>query len=292
MVGLGSPEGATAVLQAFNEGLREQGLVEGREIESVQRWARSVDELPALARELANLPVDVIVAGNNTHIAAAQRATSTIPIVMVLGVDPVRNGFIESLARPARNITGLTNDVGPSFHGKMLALLKELVPAASVIGVLVQQGVGFDRIAVDEAARLLGIRLNYASDVRHPHDLEPAFESMKRAGSQAVYVIGGGLIYQHRQAVVALALRHRLPSLHFSSDYVRNGALVSYGTDLRAQYRRSAWYVSRLLRGEKAADLPVEQPSRLELVINVKTAKVLDITIPQSLLLRADHLIE
>ena len=157
----------------------------------------------------------MILAGNNTTIAAAQRATSTIPIVMVLGIDPVRNGFIDSFARPGRNITGLTNDPGQSMHGKMLAMLKELVPAASVIGVLVQQGLGYDRGAVDEAARLLKLQLHYAPEVRQPQDIEPAFEAMKRAGAQASYVIGGGLIYNHRQAVTELELRYRLPGAHF-----------------------------------------------------------------------------
>ena len=155
-LGIGSPENATAVIQAQDEALREHGLVEGRNVELVSRWARgSVDALPALAAELAALPVDVIMAGNNTAIAAAQRATSTIPIVMVLGIDPVRNGFIDSFARPGRNITGLTNDTGQSMHGKMLAMLKELVSAASVIGVLGQQGLGYDQGAVDGAARFL-----------------------------------------------------------------------------------------------------------------------------------------
>jgi putative ABC transport system substrate-binding protein len=153
-LGVGAPEGVTAILQATDEGYREFGLVEGRNVAVVQRWARgSLEALPALAAELVALPVDVIAAGTNPAITAAQRATSTIPIVMVLGVDPVRNGFVESLARPGKNITGLTNDPGPSINGKMLELLKQLVPAASVIGVLVQQGVGSDRVAAEEAGR-------------------------------------------------------------------------------------------------------------------------------------------
>lgn len=292
IVGVGSPEGATTILQAFNEGLREQGLVEGREIESVYRWARgSVDEVPALARELANLPVDVIVAGNNTAIAGAKGATSTIPIVMVLGIDPIRNGFIESLARPGRNITGLTNDPGQGMHGKMLGLLKELVPAASVIGVLVQQGVGFDREAVEEGARLLNVQVYYPPEVRRSQDLEPAFEAMKRAGVQAIYVIGGALIYQHRQSVAELTLQHRLPSMHFTSDFVRAGALVSYGTDLRLQYRRAAWYIARILNGAKPAELAVEQPAKFETAINLRTAKAFGLVVSPSLLLRADEVI-
>jgi putative ABC transport system substrate-binding protein len=271
--------------------LREHGLVEGSNLESVFRWARSVDALPAMATELAELPVDVILAGNNTAIAAAQRATATIPIVMVLGVDPVRQGFVESFARPGRNITGLTNDPGQDMHGKMLGLLKELVPAASLIGVLVQQGVGFDRTAVEEGARRLNLQLHYLPELRQPQELGPAFEAMKSARVQAVYVIGGAFIYQLRQSVAQLALQHRIPSMHFSADYVRAGALVSYGTDLRAQYRRAAWYVARILDGATPGELPVEQPTRFETAINLRTAKALELVVAPSLLMRADEVV-
>ena len=291
VLGIGSPENSSELLQAFNEGLREHGLAEGRNLESVFRWARSVDALPAMATELAELPVDVILAGNNTAIAAAQRATATIPIVMVLGVDPVRQGFVESFARPGRNITGLTNDPGQDMHGKMLGLLKELVPAASLIGVLVQQGVGFDRTAVEEGARRLNLQLHYLPELRQPQELGPAFEAMKSARVQAVYVIGGAFIYQLRQSVAQLALQHRIPSMHFSADYVRAGALVSYGTDLRAQYRRAAWYVARILDGAKPGELPVEQPTRFETAINLRTAKALELVVAPSLLMRADEVV-
>jgi len=291
-LGIGAPENATAFIQAQDEGLREHGLVEGRDIESVFRWARSLDALPALAAELVALPVDLILASNNNVIAAAQRATSTIPIVMVVGVDPVRYGFIDSFARPGRNITGLTNDTGPAMHGKMLGLLQQLVPAATVIGVLAQQGLGYDRTAVDDAARLLKLRLHYAPEVRQPQDIEPAFEAMKAAGVQGVYVMGGPVLFQHRQAVVELQVRHRLPGMHFSSDWVRAGGLASYGTDLRAQFHRSAWYVARIVNGAKPAELPVQLPARFEMAINLKSAKALRLTIPQSLLLQADEVIE
>jgi putative ABC transport system substrate-binding protein len=211
---------------------------------------------------------------------------------MVLGLDPVRNGFIDSYARPGRNITGLTGDAGQKLHGKMLELLKELVPAAAVIGVLAQQGLGYDRALVDESARLLKLQLHHAPDVQQPQDIEPAFEAMTRAGAQAVHVIGGTVIYLQRQAVVELELRHRLPGIHFSADYVRAGGLMSYGIDIGAQFRRSAWYVARILNGAKPAELAVEQPARMALAINSKTAKALALTIPQSMLLRADEVIE
>ena len=174
----------------------------------------------------------------------------------------------------------------------MLELLKELVPAATVIGVLAQQGQGYDRAVVDEAARLLKLQLHYAPEVQQPQDIEPAFEAMKRAGAQAVHVIGGTVIYLQRQAVVELELRHRLPGMHFSSDHVRAGGLMSYGTDLGAQFRRSAWFVARILNGAKPAELAVEQPARMALAINSKTAKALALAIPQSMLLRADEVIE
>ena len=290
---IGAPENSASLFQEQDEGLRENGLVEGRNVLTISRWARgSIEALPALAAELVALPVDVIIASTNPSIAAAQRATSTIPIVMVLGVDPVRNGFIESLARPGRNITGLTNDPGQTIQGKLLNLLRELAPAASTIGVLAQQGVGYDRASLEEAARRLRLELRYAPEVSQPVDIEPAFEAMKAAGADALYVAGGGILYQQRQTVTGLALRHRLPGVFFSSDYVRVGGLASYGTDLRAQYRRSAWYVARILKGANPTDLPVEQPVRFESAINVKTAKLLRLDIPKSLLLRTDEVIE
>jgi putative ABC transport system substrate-binding protein len=289
---IGPPDTTGTWIRQFNEGLREQGFEDGRNVTYESRWAANVGALPALAAELAALPVDVILAGNNNQITASQRATSTIPIVMVLGLDPVRNGFIDSYARPGRNITGLTNDTGSAMNGKMLGLLKELAPAAAVIGVLAQQGLGYDRAGVDEAARLLKLQLHYSPEVQQPQDIEPAFEAMKRAGAQAVYVIGGTVIYLQRQAVVELELRHRLPGIHFSVDYVHAGGLMSYGIDIGAQFRRSAWYVARILNGAKPAELAVEQPARMALAINSKTAKALALTIPQSMLLRADEVIE
>ncbi len=288
---VGAPETSTAGIQALEEGLREQGLIEGRNVELIYRWAKSVDALPGLASELVRLQVDVIMASNNTVIAAAQRATARIPIVMILGIDPVRNGFIETFARPGRNITGLTNDPGQAIHGKMLSLLRELVPAVSVIGVLAQHGVGFDREAVDQAGRQLNFQMHYAPEVRQSEDIAPAFEWIKRAGAQAVYVIGGSTIFQNRQAVAELALRHRLAGIHFAAEYVRAGALVSYGTDLRAQIRRSAFYVARILNGAKPSELPVEQPAKFEMAINVTTAKALGLVVSPSLLLRADEVI-
>jgi putative ABC transport system substrate-binding protein len=292
VIATGAPEPANPNIQALAEGLREQGYEEGRHVVVDVRWAGgSVAAIPALAAELVALPVDVIVASNNNVIAAAQRATSTIPIVMVVAVEPVRAGFVDSFARPGRHITGLTNTPGAPIDGKMLGLLKELVPQAASVGVLVQKGLGFDRASVEEAARLLDLRLHFPPEVSVPEEIDAAFEAMKRAGAQAVYVLGGALVYAQRQRLAELESRYRLPGMHFSADYVRAGGLISYGTDLRAQYRRAAWYVARILQGARPAELPVEQPARFEMAINLKTARALGLTVPPSMLLRADEVI-
>lgn len=212
---------------------------------------------------------------------------------MVLGIDPVRHGFIESYARPGGRITGLTNAVGAEVNGKLLGMLKEVLPQAAVVGVLVQQGVGYDRDLTEEAARRLRLRLFHAPEVQRAADIEPAFEAMRQAGAQALFVVGGAVIYVERLRVVELASsRHRLPAIHFSADYVRAGGLLSYGTDLVAQFRRAGYYVARILQGVKPADLPVEQPVRFEMAINLKIAKALGLVIPQALLLRADEVIQ
>jgi len=226
-------------------------------------------------------------------VQVARQASATIPIVMVLGIDPVRNGFIDSYAHPGGRITGLTNEAGgAAVNGKMLGMLKDLAPQATLVGVLAQQGVGYDRDATESAARLRQLRLFYAPEVRQAADIEPALESMRRAGAQALFVIGGSVIYVERARVVRLQLQHRLPAMHFSADYVRDGGLISYGTDLLAQFRRSAHFIARILQGVKPADLPVEQPVRFELAINQATAKALGLVVPRSLLLRADEVIE
>ncbi|MBP6776462.1 MAG: ABC transporter substrate-binding protein [Piscinibacter sp.] len=289
----GAPDPAHPLVRALAEGLSEQGFVDGRNVSFVFRGAGgSLAGLPAIAAELAALPVDVIVASNNNYVEAARQASATIPIVMVLGIDPVRHGFIESYARPGGRVTGLTNAVGAEVNGKLLGMLKEVLPQAAVVGVLVQQGVGYDRDLTEEAARRLRLRLFHAPEVQRAADIEPAFEAMRQAGAQAVFVVGGAVIYAERSRVVELALRHRLPAVHFSAEYVRAGGLLSYGTDLVAQFRRAGYYVARILQGVKPADLPVEQPVRFEMAINLKTAKALGLTIPQPLLLRADEVIE
>jgi len=292
----GAPRLDHPMVRASEEGLREQGLIDGQTAIFVQRWAGDrVDVLPALAAELVALSVDVIVTGSNFVTAAAKAATSTIPIVMVVGVDPVRNGFVDSLARPGRNITGLMNEPGQQIHGKMLEMLEMLkaaAPHAERVGVLVQQGVGNDPAQLAEVAQRLRLRVLPVPEVRQASDIEVAFEAMRRHDAQAYHCIGGHIVYTERAQVAALALRHRLPGTHFSADYVRAGGLLSYGTDLRAQYRRAGWYVARILAGARPAELPVQQPERFEVAINLRTARALELKLPQSLLLQATEVIE
>jgi putative tryptophan/tyrosine transport system substrate-binding protein len=292
IVAAGSPEPANANIRAFLDALREAGLEEGRDVVLDIRWARGVaSSMPELTTELVMLPVDVILASNNNVTAAAQRATRTTPIVMVLGVEPVAAGFIQSYARPGGNITGLTNLTGTSMNGKMLALLKELLPRLVTIGILNQAGVGTEDSSLDDAARDLRLGVVRTLPVNDAGEIPAAIAALKQAGAQALYVVGGALIYSQRQKVVELSLQHRLPGIHFSADYVRAGGLISYGTDLRAQYRRAASYVSRILAGARPAELPVEQPARFEMAINLATARALGIVVPNSLLLRVDEVI-
>jgi putative tryptophan/tyrosine transport system substrate-binding protein len=293
ILGLSAPAPQGPLMRAMVDGLREQGFVDGRNVAFEYRWASgSLAVLPALAAELAALPVDVFVASNNTVVKVAREASATIPIVMVLGIDPVRNGLIDSYARPGGRITGLTNEAGAAVNGKMLGMLKELVPQATLVGVLAQQGVGYDRDATEAAARLLQLRLFHAPEVRQSADIEPAVAAVRRAGAQALFVIGGSAIHSERAHLVELEQRYRLPAVHFSADYVRAGGLISYGTDLVAQFRRAAHFIARILQGVKPDALPVEQPLRFELAINLATAKALGLTVPRSLLLRADEVIE
>jgi putative ABC transport system substrate-binding protein len=293
MLGVGMAEGSAATLDAFKQAMRELGHAEGGNIVYEMRFAGGVpDRLPGLAAELVRWPVDVIVAGTNQGIAAAKQATSTIPIVMVLSVDPVRHGFVQSLARPGGNITGLTNDPGQEMLGKMLELFKEVVPKLSSVGVVAQQGVGYDRAALEAAARQLSLRLDLGDEIRTNDDIEHAFATLKRKGVDAYYMIGGPILYTRRQQVAELALAHRLPGMHFGPAWAEAGGLVSYGASVPDLYRRAAVYVDKILKGTKPADLPVQLPARFHLVINLKTAKALGLTIPQSLLLRADEVIE
>ena len=288
---VGTAESVAPLVRTLTEGLRDLGFVEGRNLVFERRYADgNVERLPELAAELVRLRVDVIVTGSNIHIAAAQRATATIPIVMINAADPVGAGFITSLARPGGNITGLSLDASREILGKQLALLKEIAPKLSRVGVLrhVDSGSGFAEL--EAAARQLNVALETVI-IRSLDDFEGAFAAMvgKRVGG--VIVVGGGLIYIRREQIADYALKYRLPAVYLLKEGAEAGLLMSYGPNLLDLYRRAASYVAKILRGAKPGDLPVEQPTKFELVINMKTAKALGITIPLSLLLRADEVI-
>lgn len=290
---LGGTSGNVASLfRSFKEGLRERGYIEGRNIEFVQRYAEGrMERLPDLAAELVRLKVDVIVTGSNQHVVAAQHATSTIPIVFIYTVDPVAAGFVASLARPGGNITGLTSDASPEFWARFLSLLLEVAPGISRIGALgtVSANVGFAEL--DEASRRLRLSVEVA-DVGRQEDIDSAFATLVSRQAEALVVVPGPLVYFLRQEIANAALKNRLPAIITVKHFAQAGLLMSYGPDLEDEYRRSAVYVDKILKGAAPADLPVEQPSKFELVINLKTAKSLGVNIPVALLATADEVIE
>ena len=280
-------------VEAFKQGLRELGYVEGRNIVIEYRSTDGRDErLPGLAAELVRLKVDIIVASSQGAVAARQ-ATTAIPIVMPIITDPVRLGLVASLAKPGGNATGLATQ-NDELPGKWLELVKETLPKVSRVAVLFHPtydgGVQFK--ASEAAARSLGVRLQ-ALMVERPDDFVTAFAEVQKHRAEALVVSSSGLFYAHRTRLVEFAAKHRLPTIYHQSEFVvDSGGLMSYGPDFRDLFRRSASYVDKILKGAKPGDLPVQQPTKFELVINLRTAKALGLTIPQSLLLRADRLIE
>ena len=278
--------------EGFQRGLRELGYVEGKNIIVEWRLAEGrLERLPELAAELVRLKVDVIVAPADPYVEAARKATTTIPIVFALVADPVGRGFVESLARPRGNITGLSN-VSRELAGKRLELLKEAAAGASRIGVLGNPATSaLTWPETEAAARSLGVHLK-VQEAREVGDLEAAFAAMRREGVEAVIELPDAMFYAQRRRIAGLALKHRLPVMSAFREFVEAGGLMAYGTDIGDLLRRSATYVHKILKGAKPADLPIEQPTKFELVINLKTAKALGLTIPPSLLLRADEIIQ
>ena len=282
---------------AFRQGLRDLGYVEGRNIVIEYRDAKGeTDRLPALAAELVALKVDVIVAAGTQHVLAAKQATTIIPIVFADVADPVARGFVASLARPGGNITGLAN-LNTDLVGKWLELLKQAVPGLKRVAFLWQPGYLPEsaekdvRQRAEAAAQALGVRLQFV-EARRPEDFDRAFAEMTRARVDAVIVWGGVLFIFERKRIAELAARNRLPASYPMSEFVDVGGLISYAPNIADNFRRTAAYVDRILKGAKPADLPVEQSSKLELVINLKTAKALGLTLPPSLLQRADRVVE
>ena len=281
-------------IDAFRDALREHGYIDGRNVVVEPRFADGhYERLPALAAELVRLKVDVMVAVSTPVALAAQRATATIPIVFTFSSDPVRNGFVASLARPGGNLTGLT-DITADLIQKRLALLKDLVPRVTRVGVLRNPdnpGIAIASDELESAARRLGLEL-YGADVRNAGDIEPAFATLTKARVGSLIVVADGILAQHNGAIARLATSRRLPLMGWGSAWPKAGALLSYGADTRGVQRQATVYVAKILKGAKPADLPVEQATKFELVLNLKTAKALGLTFPQSLLLRADEVIQ
>jgi putative ABC transport system substrate-binding protein len=282
-------------VDAFREGLRELGWIEGKNIVIEYRFAEGqYDRLPALAAELVRLRVDLIAAGPTPPAMAAKNATRTIPIVMLGAAEPVELGLIESLARPGGNITGLSWSVDLEIIAKGLELLKETVPRVHLVAVLWNPANPAHAIAmrnVKAAAGSLKVPLQLL-EAREPNQFDGVFATMAKSRVDALLVVADGTFARHRARLAELAAKHRVPSLHGLREHVEAGDLMSYGPDLIVTRRRAASFVDRILKGAKPADLPVEQPTKFELVINRKTARALGLTIPPSLLLRADQVID
>jgi putative tryptophan/tyrosine transport system substrate-binding protein len=287
---------SSPVLDAFRQALRELGWVEGQNIVVAYRLAENrSDRLPDLAAELVQLKVDIIVAEATQGVAAAKNATKTIPIVMISGsADPVGLGFIASLARPGGNVTGLSYSVGPEIVGKELGLLKEIVPTVRRVAILSNPASPVQPLFIRElnsAARSLGVQLQ-PLEVRAPNEFEGAFAAMAKERVGALLVVADAMFVFHRRRLVDLAARSRLPAAYGTSATVEAGGLMSYGPSVRDLFRRSATFVDNILKGAKPGELPVEQPTKFEMWVNLKTAKALGLTIPPSLLLRADEVIQ
>jgi len=289
--------GGPHLLEAFRQGLRDLGYTEGRNVVIEYRYsAGKSEQLPALAAELVALKVDVIVAANTPAALAAKRATRTIPIVCPAFPDPVATGLVTSFARPGGNVTGLSF-FGPELVGKRMELLKQAMPGISRVAVLlvptdVAEGQGEATLkAAEVAARRLGVRLQIV-EARGPGDIDRAFSDMTKERTDALTLLGGRMLFEERGRVVKLAAKKRLPAVYGLKEYVDVGGLMAYGPNVQELFRRAATYVDKILRGAKPADLPVEQPTKFELVINLKTAKALGLTIAPSLLARADQVIE
>ena len=279
---------------AFRRGLRDLGYTEGQNLVIEWRYAEGKRErLPALAAELVKLKVDVIVAWNTPAAEAAKQVTGTVPIVAVTPADPVGSGLVASLARPGGNVTGLTI-LAPELSGKRLQLLKEVVPRASRVAVLWNPAHPIAAVYLREtevAARALGVQLQVL-EARVPNDFASAFSAMTKERAQALVVLPDPMSFVNRRQLLELAAKNRLPLIADPREFAEDGGLMAYGTNYADLFRRAATYVDKILKGAKPGDLPVEQPTKFELIINFKTAKALGLTIPQSVLIRADYVIQ
>jgi len=289
-----TPDEQLHLTNAFEEGLRELGYSERRNVVFERRFAWGKPErLPELAAELVKLNVDVIVTGANPVIAAVKQATTTIPVVMAGSRDPVGSGFVASLARPGGNITGLTNDPSPQVHAKRLELLKEAIPRATRVALLwnpVPPSAQTYRKTVEDAALKLGMTVQVV-EVRGRDEFEAAFETIVRGQADALVVDSDPVFFTARTQIVQLAIRHRLPVVCQAREFVDVGGLMSYGDNVVHRFRRAAAYVDKILKGAKPSELPVEQSSTFEFVLNLTAAQQLGLALPPSILLRADDVV-
>ena len=278
---------------AFRQGLRELGYVEGKNIIIEWRFADGkLDRVPGLVAELVRLKVDVIVTGGSFATGAAKEATSTIPVVMMQDSDPVGNGYVGSLARPGGNITGLST-LAPELSGKQLELLKETVPKLSnvaVIGSSNRSGNAQSLKETEHAAEALGVKLQYL-DILSPNDIGAVFRAASKQKADAVLVLTGPVVTSQRREIINLASKNRLPAIYDRAEFVEDGGLMTYSVSSADLFRRAATYVDKILKGRKPADLPVEQPTKFELIINLKAAKQIGLTISPNVLARADKVI-
>jgi putative ABC transport system substrate-binding protein len=292
-LGVTSPSAVAARTEAFRQGLRELGYVEGKNIVIEWRYAEGKpDRLSELAAELVRLKVDVIVTGGPQATRPAKETTVTIPIVMAFDNDPVGSGFVASLARPGGNITGLST-LAPEISGKQLELLKEIVPKLSRVTVFGNATMSGNAQALREvkvAAEALGVHLQYL-EVQAPKDIETAFRAASKGRADAVLALTNPVL-GYRAQVADLAIKSRVPTMYQASEYVEAGGLMTYGASITDLFRRAATYVDKILKGAKPADIPVEQPTKFELIINLKTAKQIGLTIPPNVLARADRVIK
>jgi putative ABC transport system substrate-binding protein len=289
-----SPSVNPTRIEAFRQGLRELGYVEGKNIIIEWRYAEGkLDRLRELAADLVRLKVDVIVTGGPTPMPAVKEATTTIPIVMGYDNDPVGMGFVASLSRPGGNITGLSA-LSPELSGKRLELLKEIIPRLSrvaVLGTSTYPGNAQALREVELAAGAFGVKLQYL-DVRDLKDIETAFRAASKGRADAILVLSNAVLNSHRIEIADLAVKNRLPAVYGQPQYVEDGGLLSYAPSFTDLFRRAATYVDKILKGAKPADLPVEQPKKFELIINLKAAKQIGVTIPPNVLARADRVIK
>ena len=281
-------------MAAFRQGLREFGYIEGQNVVIEERYAHGMaDRLPGLAADLVRSNMDVIVVDGTPTAVFVKAATSSIPVVFVLGVDPVGYGLVASLARPGGNFTGLTLAIGYELAGKRLELLKAAVPNLSRLAILgnpTNSLTGPFMRDAERAGRALGLNVQ-GFEAGRPDDLESAYAAMLRWRADGLITLNDAMFFSQRQRIVELAVKNRLPGMHPESEFVQAGGFMSYGPEFDYLFRRGAFYVDKILRGAKPADLPVEQPAKFQLVINVKTAAALSLTIAPSTLLRADKVI-